>query len=344
MFIKSIKTINLNIKGFSHIELILVILVVSMITGIGLYVVNRSKDKSSQAESSVLPVPVYEVAYYYPGTRTINQIDYVVGTKNLKRAINSTSNNNVVNRGVAFLGFPDKQSVKGTFPTYKMTLAGGGKRSDVGTLDKQGVKTVILTSNKATKNILKNKFGFKVQKANIRLLEEKSPFYDNLGEVKSLYKSVTNDKRRLYKYTVSSTQANELKRKGKYVKDQSLMYGPSIRKYCRIENSAKFGEICKVKNYRLPDFAKFEEYIRKAEEARRLAEQVQQQSYDSDDPTTTTGGGTGGGGTGGSGNSGGGYRCVAYSGGRCYEYMYQGQLFRCVRQYAGVCVNFDPVN
>lgn len=87
-----------------------------------------------------------------------------------------------------------------------------------------------------------------------------------------LWKTVTKDGRRLYRYTSNETVARNLKTKQGYIRDSYKTYGPSPSKYCELRKTKKYGTVCRIKTYKLPNFAKFEEYVRKAEEARLRAE------------------------------------------------------------------------
>lgn len=251
---------KLNNKAFSHIELVLVILVIGLIAGIGLFVKNRVEDRNSKAESRVVkPVPVYRLNYNYPGTNKIRDYDYAVGTDALKRAIDNNGKNNVRNMGVVFLAFPSGSNAGETL--YKLYLSGGGVRTD-NSKGKSGAKTVLFTTNKYVKDDLISKFGFKKYPINARLLDTNFAYKD-IVPIKRLWKTVTKDDHRLYRYSTNSSEVTKLKSSG-YNLDEGSSYGPSIKKYCNMRKTNKYGQICTPKNYKLPDLDAFNDYIKKS--------------------------------------------------------------------------------
>lgn len=264
---------KLTKKGFAHVEVFILVIMIALVSGVGYYVWQRSSNNnpdSSAASNSVNPVPVYEIFYYYPGTKIVNQVDYVVGNSNLKRAVDK-GQGNVKNNRVAFMAFPNDKRVKGAKTVWKVAIDGGSKRTDVGSLNHSGVKTVIMSTDASLNKKLKNDLGFSAQNANIKMLEEKNPFYSRVEPTKRLWNVVTKDKRREYRYSSNETVVKNWRSDNGYTADSGALYGPQVGRYCKLTKTKNYGKLCKVKSYRLPDFEKFERYIEQSEAAKKNA-------------------------------------------------------------------------
>lgn len=246
---------KLNNKAFSHIELVLVILVIGLIAGIGLFVVNRSKDKSSNAETANNPIPVYRMAVNFTdGSNKLNYYDWAVGNQDMKSMVDS-GNGAVINKGVAFMAYPQSHNSNGQPETssvdqskaaYYLTATGHGKRLKGPTTNKNiDLKTTIFTLSKSTKNVLTNGGGFlgdgfvKVQ-PKFRLYSKKKS--GNVA-VYRLWKTFTENGRRNYMYTDDQAVMKAYK-KGGYHKDKELMYAPSTKDNCTFRMDTKYGQVC----------------------------------------------------------------------------------------------------
>lgn len=235
---------KMNSKGFSHIEILIVAIVIALVGAIGYTVWQRSVSSKpdSQAETALNWAPVYRLQVNYPGTDKVKHFEYVKGTDEMKQMIDE-GDGDVENKNVAFLAY-ELSANKGS-RVYELTAEGSGKRTDV-TGNLNGTKTVVYTAKPSLVRTLERGGGYL------------GDGFDNNGAIFKLYKSpkrghkkvtrlwktVTSNGRRLYVYSDSSSNIAVFKSQGYRIDNSEKLYGLSQSAKCDLINRPKYGDIC----------------------------------------------------------------------------------------------------
>ncbi len=237
-------------NGFAAVEAVLIVVIVALVAGVGFFVWNRSQTSNqvSQAETANKPKHVYKMGIYY-FTGKLAYYNWAVGKENADKMVDE-GNGFIKNEGSAFMAYAAKYNNKVNTvgnEVYNMRVSGGGARENLPE-GHNGVKSIIYTTDKKTKDVLEKAYGFK----DVSASNERSTFRAHKTNragttpVYRLWAPVTVDDRRLYIYTDSKDEKAAYKRLG-YTEDGIAFYSPKKNINEVVEfNRVEFGYKLKV--------------------------------------------------------------------------------------------------